>query len=511
MKTSPFVPRATRGSVLIVAMLMAAIIGISLVSFIKLSNNSLKQAHRTFYSNSAMNLAEVGLEEALFRFNKLDNVAAPADAWPSPWTLNTTAYHATSSPWTPSATQTLTGFTPGPNTTGSIKVWVHYYAGDAGKTPRIIAKSTIAQPDGSPPISKYIEVELRKRSLFSNGLVARLDVDWVGSPMADSWDSKLFNSTTLDTDLDGLIDIYDTDANGDSILDLPRPYSSTYRSANVIVGSIGGSIDLAGGEVWGYAKTGEAGSIDGGAVHDLFTTTNDPTRRTNDFNATFPESTVPSPSTGVNAIASSVNTDEIFPRTGDTFTTVNGEQIYYYRFAAGASVVIAGSEHIQITASKKVVWLMTNHASAGAISVSGTATGGIDIGLGGSLHVYTDGNVSISGNGSNMANGNASAASCIIYGTGTASGTQSLDVSGNGQLNACVYAPNASVTLNGGGTNGLMCGAVVARNIRMNGNTSFHYDDALGRLTAGNPYGIGKWRELQSAAERAAYATPLSF
>lgn len=55
----PATVRSARGSVLIVAMLMAAIIGISLVSFIKLSNNSLKQANRTFYANSAMNLAEV--------------------------------------------------------------------------------------------------------------------------------------------------------------------------------------------------------------------------------------------------------------------------------------------------------------------------------------------------------------------------------------------------------------------------------------------------------------------
>src|SRR4051812_42209906 len=99
MKSPTSFPHSRRGSVLIVAMLLAAIIGVSLVSFIKLSTNSLKQAHRTFYSNSAMNLAEVGLEEAIARFNALDNVNAPADAWPSPWTLTTTAYNATTSPW----------------------------------------------------------------------------------------------------------------------------------------------------------------------------------------------------------------------------------------------------------------------------------------------------------------------------------------------------------------------------------------------------------------------------
>jgi hypothetical protein len=110
-----------------------------------------------------------------------------------------------------------------------------------------------------------------------------------------------------------------------------------------------------------------------------------------------------------------------------------------------------------------------------------------------------------------MANDNSSPQSAIIWGTGTAAGTQDISVSGNGQLKACVYAPNATVSLNGGGTDGLMCGAVVAKSITMNGGTEFHYDDALSRMTTGNPYGIQKWRELQSASERASYATPLNF
>jgi Tfp pilus assembly protein PilX len=505
-------PRSDRGAVLIVAMLLAAIIGISLVSFIKLSNNSLKQAHRTFYSNSAMNLAEVGLEEAISRFNQIDNVATPADAWPSPWVLNPTAYNSATSPWTPSAVQTFSGYNVGPNTTAVVKVYVQWYAGDAGRTPRVVAKSTITQPDGSPPISKYIEVELRKRGLFTNGLVARNDITWVGQPAADSWDSKHpYTSATADADGDGIFDLYDLDADGNGVNELPTPYDPTIRSANVVVGSIGGNIDLAGGEVWGYAKTGEFGNITGGSVHPLGTTTNDPTRRTNDFNATFPTPTIPTPSFE-NPITGTISSARTFPNTAtDTAVMVNGVETYFYRFDAGEAITLAGSDHVQISAGKNVVFLMTSHAGATAMSVTGTATGGIDIGLGGSLNVYTDGNISIAGNGTNMANANASASSCIIYGLGTASGTQSISVSGNGQLNACVYAPNASVTLNGGGMNGLMNGAVVAKNITMNGHTEFHYDDALSRLTTGNPYGIQKWRELQTAAERTAYATPLNF
>jgi hypothetical protein len=56
-----------------------------------------------------------------------------------------------------------------------------------------------------------------------------------------------------------------------------------------------------------------------------------------------------------------------------------------------------------------------------------------------------------------------------------------------------------------------MAGAVIAKTIIMNGGTEFHYDDALGRITTGNPYGISKWRELQSASERATYSTQLGY
>lgn len=500
-----FTLRSARGSVLIVAMLMAAIIGISLVSFIKLSNNSLKQANRTFYANSAMNLAEVGLEEAIACFNQLDNVATPDLAWAG-WTLNSTAYNATSSPYTPYVVRNLTGFTPGPNTTGSVKVYAQHYKGSAGTTPVIVVRSTIVQPDGSPSISKYIEVTLRKRSLFANGFVARLNISWVGHPMADSWDSKRYNSPTIDLDSDGIMDINDADANGDGVLDPSRPYSSAIRTANVIVASVSGNIALATGDIWGSAKTGEFGTITGGSVHPLGTTTDDPTRRTNDFNATFPDPTIPAP-TSSNPIRTRINTSTVFPRSSDIPVTTGGVTTYYYNFESTGVINLAGSDTISITPGANVVFLMNDHLSVNAITTAGSA--GVNTGAGATLNVYTNGNVSIAGNG--MVNANNNAATTAFWGTATSTQTQNMTISGNGQLTAVVYAPNADVSLNGGGVSGLMAGAVIAKTIIMNGGTEFHYDEALGRITTGNPYGISKWRELQSASERATYSTQLGY
>ena len=149
MITSNFIPRAQRGSVLIVALIFAIIIAISLVSYIALANNSLKQAGRSFYASSGINLAEIGLEQALACFNELA-ATTPALAWAG-WTLDNTPYNATTSPLTPSASRTFTGFNPGPGATGIVKVIAQQYTGSTPTTtprPNLPATTTRSEPAG---------------------------------------------------------------------------------------------------------------------------------------------------------------------------------------------------------------------------------------------------------------------------------------------------------------------------------------------------------------------------
>ena len=80
MATSPF--RSERASVLIIALLLAAVVAISLTSYLKLSTDALTLADRTFLSSSAVNLAETGLEQAIWSFNRFtDGDTAAWDAW----------------------------------------------------------------------------------------------------------------------------------------------------------------------------------------------------------------------------------------------------------------------------------------------------------------------------------------------------------------------------------------------------------------------------------------------
>lgn len=455
-----------------VALILAGIFGIALVSYLRLSTHALRLADRSFYANSAMNLAEIGLEEAITAFNQIDNVGAAS------------AFADWSKPGGTAGRRTFPADTPfalGANTTGTVKVYTTDCTG-AAPAPLIVAKAIVTPPNGNgPPIYKYIEISLRKRSLFANGLVAREDVTWVGHPLADSWNS-------------------DPAGDGSTIV----PYNASLRTANIVVGCLTGNIGLgSGGEVWGYAKTGPTGTISGGSVHGLGTTDDDPSRRTNDFNSTFPPVSVPTAT--ANVISSSITNTTSFPRGGDVSVTVGGVATYYYTFTTGNGISLSGSRALNVNAN--CVFILTSHAPGTSISTSGNAY--ISIANGSTLNIYTNGNVSIGGNG--LINNNTQPKQCVIWGTGTATGTQAIDISGNGQLKACVYAPNAALSLNGGGSAGHVMGAAVARTISMNGGTEFHYDDSLGNLTTGNPFAISKWRELQSATERALYESYLSF
>ena len=57
---------SARGTVLIVALLLMAVIALGITSYLNLSLGSARLAHRGFQQTAAFNLAEAGGEEALW-------------------------------------------------------------------------------------------------------------------------------------------------------------------------------------------------------------------------------------------------------------------------------------------------------------------------------------------------------------------------------------------------------------------------------------------------------------
>ena len=69
----------------------------------------------------------------------------------------------------------------------------------------------------------------------------------------------------------------------------------------------------------------------------------------------------------------------------------------------------------------------------------------------------------------------------------------SLSIGGNGQLAGAVYAPNADINLNGGGN---VYGSLMGKSLNVNGNFSFHYDEALSRYFVIYAFKILSWDEI---------------
>jgi len=456
--------RGKRGALLIVALLICAVIGISITSYIQLGRTSLTVSNRALYNNGAMNLAENGLEEAMYSINQ--------DA-------TTSSYSWSSDGWTTSGTtarRKWTGTQFDQNATGEVRVRVDNYSG--ASAPVIYARSLVTLGGGAAAgtaIEKWIKVSLIRTSKFANGLVAKDTITFSGSnATVDSWESGYPTSDVK--------------------------YSSSVKRDRGSVGSVSVSVSavaVQNADIFGYAATGGAlPKVGPNGRVGTFTTalgTMDMSRVSTDFSANFDPVAQPTGGTWVGAIGSTT-----LGATGSTTTY------------SGSAISLSGASTNKLVIQGDVTLYLTASAGASAITVTGNAS--IEIGSGASLIIYTAGDVSLAGNGV-LSGGSTDATANSptkfqLWGTSTSATKQSIGLAGNGVLSGLVYAPNASVRLNG---NGSMMGSVVANDITVTGNAAFHYDESLVNFSSGNPFRVSEWNEITSAADRAALSASMTW
>lgn len=464
--------RSERGSLLIVSMIFCAIIGISIVSYINLGQTSQKISNRALYNNGAINLAETGMEEAMYSINQM--VANSTYTWPG-WTVVNSGTDAQ---------RKWTGYAFDQNATGTVRVYVEHY--DGTLAPTIIARSTVTLGgSASAPIEKWIKVTLAMTSKFANGLVAKNSISFSGNNAAvDSWNSDPDNSP----------------------LTAAVPYSVATKNDNGSVGSISvsvGAVAVQQADIFGYVATGGSPATVGanGLVGPFGTASGTIAagHSSTDFSASFDNVTPPATYayTPIAAITGTIS----LPTGAGVSASADGK--YYIECPS----INFNNKTLTIEAGKEVVLKLTSTSTA--ISIGG-GSGAINIAATGKLVVYTDGDITVAGNG--VMNGGSTAATANqpvnfqLWGTKT-SGTQNIQIAGNGVLSGIVYAPFGSVKING---NGDVMGSVVANDITVVGNALFHYDESLGHF-GGNPYRVAAWKELTSAVDRAAEASKLGF
>jgi Tfp pilus assembly protein PilX len=525
--------RAARGSILITALIFSIIIAITLLSYIRLSSNSLKLAHRTFFADAVTNLAEAGTEEAVWAFNVMGNstdATAINNAW-NGWTRTQTVadIYLTSlgSGYTSPPTVTITGgggsgatavaslttfykvdgtavtrvtgititnpgsgYTSSPSVTlsggggtgatavarraatktinftgldqgatGNVKVWVAGYDG-TDVIPIAVAKATITPTQGAP-ITKYLKIIMNKTGMLPKGLIAKNGINWNGHPLADSYVSSATPGVPPFT-----------------------PYDPATARANITVGALyGPTIDLgAGGVVNGNVMFGAGVTVTGGTVSGAKI----PNLTYNFTNPTPPTNTG---ATGYYTLGSIPAT---LPAGGDV-PAADGKYYYFFNNKTIGSLTI--------TSGKNVVLVGTNTNMKDGLVIQPTPNG-VPCGK---VQIYIDKDVSPK-NGS--VNPSCWPGALEIYTTTSSTCT----VQGNGVFNACLYAPFAELRGNGGGNDTMdLCGSFVVGSVTSNGHMSFHYDESLGAPASPKAWSLALWTELQSAAERAVYASKFNF
>ncbi|HVU35005.1 MAG TPA: hypothetical protein VHE61_16345 [Opitutaceae bacterium] len=471
MKTNRFPARSERGSLLIVAMLLCAIIELALVTYLKLGTTAMRVSNRALFTGAAMNLAENGLEQSVYTINKM--VADSTYSWTGHgWTIaaNTT-----------DAYEKWTGFSLGQGVTGQVQAYVYNYNGAA---PSIVSRSVVTIPgQGGGTQEKWIFVQLRKTSKFSNGLVAKNSISFSGNNASvDSWNSDPDNNPAT----------------------AAIAYSSGVKHDNGSVGSISvavNAITVSNADIWGYASTG--GSLPSvgpnGTVGPFGTAsgTMDMSHVSTDFTTSF--DAVTAPTATYNNYGGTISTTTTLPRPGIDPQAADGN---YYITADSINF-----NNKTLTIAANVVLLLTNTGTA--IDIGG-GSGQLSINSGASLKVYASGDIKIAGNG--IMNGGTTTTTanqpvnCQFYGTKT-SGSQSIQIAGNGVLSAVVYAPQGSIKING---NGDVMGSMVGNDITVVGNAAFHYDESLANFGGNNPYRVSKWQELTTSTQRDTYASVFS-
>jgi len=471
-----------QGSVLLVSLLVTAIIGVTLASYLILTQAQNRSVNRSQVWNSSIVLSEAGVEDALALLNKYSGSFEQLTNWSASSSISQDNWAAI----------------------GGNTYYVRRYLGDgyydayitnSGSTPVIRSIGTVpwalvsvapqavfaavGTPDyqgalgnASRKLSRAVGVNTRLDALFNVAMAAILQIDFNGQNVqTDSFDSADPNYS--DNGLYPAGNPAKQKANGDVVTD--------YTIIN--------ALNVGNAKIKGQAKTGPNGSLylgPNGSVGDKAwvesgTTGVQPGHYADDMNVLFPDVVLPT-------------TTWLPPQYQNVSVTYYGyvtNKAYKYAISQSGDYVIPGtSGSLFIFPGINVRLKIT-----GTVSITGVND---EIRVGGSgsdasvLKMYMDsGTFRLKGKGIVNPGGNAG----NVYLFGTPNSTK-IEYGGNGSFTGVVYAPQAAFDLGGGGNDVYdFVGASVSKTVRMNGHYNFHYDENLRKNGMGRGYVPTSWKE----------------
>jgi hypothetical protein len=451
----------TRASVLLVAVMITAILGITLVSYLTLVSFQSRSVARSQNWNQALVIAEAGVEEALQMVNKY---AELADASLLTNWVNT--YAADS--WSKAGNgYSLERYWDAAKTT----FYRVYVTNLTAQNTEVIIRSTgyITLPStiaASTTLSRTVEVRAKIDTLFNVAMAALGAIDLKGNGIAtDSYDSSDPNFST-----NGVYDPLKRKAGGD------------VATNNTITNSV---LSVGNANVAGHLITGPYGTVDigpNGSVGSIAWIDGNQKGietgyRRNDMNVVFDDVTLP-PTTwlptgaygeGGSGTAPDGNSyDHVFLISERDYTVADNGTIY-----VGTNVTIRLKSTVGTFKPNRIY-------------VAGTGAGA------GKLTTYLTGSSAVLDTQHETQSGKP--ANLVFYGLPSLT---DLSYNGNGNFTGVIYAPQAKFSLNGGGSDTWdFIGASVTKVVQMNGHYHFHYDEDLKRNGPNKGYVARSWKEL---------------
>jgi Tfp pilus assembly protein PilX len=423
------------GILLMVILGIGIILGITTMGYMVLVSSQHRLVSQSMAWNTALTMAEAGIEEALAQIN----VSFGTNYTPSAgtnWTLSSGVYGPRS--------QTLSN--------GSYSVIIIA----TNRWPTIISTGYAAVPYTLKPVQRVVQVETTNMPAFLSAMIVQLDITTKGNGISvDSYDSSDPAHST----------------NG--------MYDASTRLAGGDVASLGGFVNIQNANIYGKLKTGPDGSYSVGAngsVGDLSWTTLgaiQPGWYENDFNQAFRDVDPPF-TAGLPVLNVGVGTNTYILASGDYY--VNGDFV----INNNETLYVAGNARLYVTGN------FTMKSANGSF---------VTIAPGATLKLYV-GTQSGSPVSTAMTQVNTVGNAGTFQYWGLPSNT-SMSWSGNNVYVGTVYAPEASFEAGGGGSTAFdFQGSCSVNNLSMNGHFSFHYDENLKRSGPGTGFSVTSWREL---------------
>lgn len=176
--------RSTRSAITLIALVLVSALGVAVGSYVALLSFTEQLGNRAFQESRARELAQTGLEEALWALNR--------NTWTTSGPLSSTS-------WTSSGTTrttTLSYPTYGYNTTGQITLTITNATSAGPVWPTINAVAQLTSKDGKVVVTKRLQSSTTTAALFGNAIAsAEGVVSFVGGGTVDSWNGDPDNDS----------------------------------------------------------------------------------------------------------------------------------------------------------------------------------------------------------------------------------------------------------------------------------------------------------------------------